>query len=50
VADSVNIRSRQIGETALAMMLERIARSELPVRDVRLQCELVVRDSCGAAS
>jgi DNA-binding LacI/PurR family transcriptional regulator len=41
--------TRQIGETALAMMLERIARPELPVRDVRLQCELIVRDSCGAA-
>lgn len=39
----------QIGETALAMMLERIARPGLPLRDVRLQCELVVRDSCGPA-
>ena len=42
--------TRQIGETALAMMLERIARPELPVRDVRLQCELIVRESCGATS
>lgn len=42
--------TRQLGETALAMMLERIARPELPVRDVRLQCELIVRDSCGAAT
>lgn len=40
--------TRAIGETALAMMLERIARPELPVRDVRLQCKLVVRESCGA--
>jgi DNA-binding LacI/PurR family transcriptional regulator len=31
------------------MMLERIARPELPVRDIRLQCELIVRDSCGAS-
>jgi DNA-binding LacI/PurR family transcriptional regulator len=41
--------TRQIGETALAMMLERIARPELPVRDIRLQCELIVRESCGSA-
>lgn len=40
--------TRQIGFTALAMMLERIARPDLPVRDVRLQCELVIRESCGA--
>jgi DNA-binding LacI/PurR family transcriptional regulator len=31
------------------MMLERIARPALPVRDVRLQCELVVRETCAAA-
>ncbi|MEX2123999.1 MAG: GntR family transcriptional regulator [Woeseia sp.] len=42
--------TQQIGETALAMMLERIARPDLPVRDIRLQCELIVRDSCGAAA
>jgi DNA-binding LacI/PurR family transcriptional regulator len=42
--------TRQIGETALAMMLERIKHPELPVRDIRLQCELIVRDSCGAAA
>jgi DNA-binding LacI/PurR family transcriptional regulator len=41
--------TRAIGETALAMMLERIARPALPVRDVRLQCELVVRETCAAA-
>jgi GntR family transcriptional regulator, arabinose operon transcriptional repressor len=40
--------TRQIGETALAMMLERIKHPELPVRDIRLQCELIVRNSCGA--
>jgi DNA-binding LacI/PurR family transcriptional regulator len=40
--------TRQIGETALAVMLERIARPALPVRDIRLQCELIVRESCGA--
>lgn len=39
--------TREIGETALATMLERITRPALPVRDIRLQCELVVRESCG---
>jgi len=42
--------ARQIGETALAMMLERIKYPELPVRDIRLQCELIVRDSCGSTT
>jgi GntR family transcriptional regulator, arabinose operon transcriptional repressor len=39
--------SRQIGEAALAAMLERIERSDLPTRDILLHCELVVRKSCG---
>lgn len=42
--------ARQIGETALAMMLERIKYPQLPVRDIRLQCELIVRDSCGSTT
>lgn len=41
--------TRQIGDAALGLMLERIARPDLPPRDVRLPCELVVRDSCGAS-
>jgi len=40
--------SRQIGDAALAAMLERVARRELPTRDILLHCELIVRDSCGA--
>ncbi len=40
--------SRQIGDAALATMLQRIARRDLPTRDVLLHCELVVRKSCGA--
>jgi len=39
---------RDIGETALRIMLERLDRPQMPARDVLLNCELVVRDSCGA--
>lgn len=39
--------ARQIGEAALSAMLERVARSHLPARDILLRCELVVRRSCG---
>jgi GntR family transcriptional regulator of arabinose operon len=37
--------TRQIGDTALMVMLERIARRDLPPRETRLHGELVVRDS-----
>jgi DNA-binding LacI/PurR family transcriptional regulator len=37
-----------IGEAALTTMLERVARRDLPTRDVLIHCELVVRQSCGA--
>jgi DNA-binding LacI/PurR family transcriptional regulator len=40
--------TREIGEAALAVMLERIARRDMVPREVRLSCELVVRESCGA--
>jgi DNA-binding LacI/PurR family transcriptional regulator len=40
--------SRQIGEAALGAMLERVARQGLPARDILLDVELVVRESCGA--
>jgi DNA-binding LacI/PurR family transcriptional regulator len=39
---------RDIGRVALGIMLERIANPDLPVRDVLLGCELMVRQSCGA--
>jgi len=42
--------TRQIGHAALAAMLDRIARTDLPPRDILLHCELVVRESCGAAN
>jgi GntR family transcriptional regulator, arabinose operon transcriptional repressor len=40
--------TQQIGDVALGVMLERVARSDFPPRDVLLHCELVVRESCGA--
>jgi DNA-binding LacI/PurR family transcriptional regulator len=40
--------TRQIGAEALATMLERIERPDLPIRDVLLHGELVVRRSCGS--
>lgn len=40
--------SREIGDAAIAAMLERVARAELPPRDILLHCQLVVRESCGA--
>ena len=42
--------TQQIGDAALGVMLERVARRDLPPRDVLLHCELVVRESCGARS
>jgi GntR family transcriptional regulator of arabinose operon len=38
---------REIGVAAVAAMLERIAAPEMPIRDILLDCTLVVRDSCG---
>ena len=42
--------ARRLGDVALVTMLERLARPDLPPRDIRLHCELIVRKSCGAAS
>jgi len=39
---------REIGVAAAAAMLERVAMSDMPTRDILLDCTLVVRDSCGA--
>jgi GntR family transcriptional regulator, arabinose operon transcriptional repressor len=39
---------REIGETALKVMLERLDRPQLPARDILLNCELVIRVSCGS--
>lgn len=39
---------QQIGEAAMAAMLERRAHPERPARDIFVQCPLVVRQSCGA--
>jgi DNA-binding LacI/PurR family transcriptional regulator len=40
--------ARQIGATALAAMLDRVAGADLPTRDILLHGRLVVRRSCGA--
>jgi GntR family transcriptional regulator, arabinose operon transcriptional repressor len=37
----------EIGEMAVQLMLSRIANPSMPARDVLLDCELVVRESCG---
>ncbi len=39
---------RAIGEAAMNAMLERVARPSAPVRDILVECRLVVRKSCGA--
>jgi GntR family transcriptional regulator, arabinose operon transcriptional repressor len=41
---------RDIGEAAMRVMLERLARPHMPARDLLLECNLVVRESCGANS
>lgn len=37
----------QLGEVALSMMLTRVAQPDMAAHDIRLRCELVVRESCG---
>jgi DNA-binding LacI/PurR family transcriptional regulator len=39
---------QNLGKVAISVMLERIANPELPAREVLLNCDLVVRRSCGA--
>jgi DNA-binding LacI/PurR family transcriptional regulator len=41
--------TRELGAAALAAMLDRIARPDLPTRDILLHGELIVRESCGAS-
>jgi GntR family transcriptional regulator of arabinose operon len=38
---------REIGEAALRVMLQRLAHPKMPAQEVLLDCELVVRESCG---
>jgi GntR family transcriptional regulator, arabinose operon transcriptional repressor len=42
--------TREIGDAALSLMLERIARKDLRPREIRLHGTLVVRESCGAST
>ena len=37
----------EMGEMAIHLMLSRIAKPDLPARDLLLDCKLVVRESCG---
>jgi GntR family transcriptional regulator, arabinose operon transcriptional repressor len=39
---------REIGAAAVGAMLARIARPDMPVRDILLDSKLVIRESCGA--
>jgi DNA-binding LacI/PurR family transcriptional regulator len=39
---------REIGRAALRVLLERLAHPKMPARDVLLDCELVIRRSCGS--
>jgi len=40
---------KDIGRTALAIMMDRISNPDSPARDVLLGCQLIVRQSCGAS-
>ncbi len=42
--------AEQMGDIAMKMMLERVADPALAPRHVMLSCELIVRESCGAAA
>ena len=39
----------EMGDAALGAMLQRVARQDLPARDILLDCRLIVRESCGTA-
>jgi DNA-binding LacI/PurR family transcriptional regulator len=39
---------REIGEAAMAAMLERVERPAMLPRDILVACRLVIRESCGA--
>ncbi|HXE13976.1 MAG TPA: GntR family transcriptional regulator [Bryobacteraceae bacterium] len=39
---------QEIGAAAMAVMLDRLHRPSAPTRDVLLDCEVIVRQSCGA--
>jgi GntR family transcriptional regulator of arabinose operon len=39
---------REIGMAAMAAISERVANPDMPIRDILLDCKLVIRNSCGA--
>jgi DNA-binding LacI/PurR family transcriptional regulator len=40
----------EIGATAMSVLLDRLKRPDMPARDVLLECEIVVRQSCGTGN
>jgi GntR family transcriptional regulator of arabinose operon len=40
---------QELGAAAMDLMLDRLERPDAPARDVLLNCELIVRQSCGAS-
>lgn len=42
--------TREMGAAAFAAMLDRVTRPDLPARDILLQTEVIVRQSCGAGN
>lgn len=45
---TINQPCREIGETALHLMFDRIEHPHMPAREVWVDCRLVVRESCGS--
>jgi len=41
---------REIGEAALRVMLQRLEHPKMPAQELLLDCELVIRESCGTAT
>jgi GntR family transcriptional regulator, arabinose operon transcriptional repressor len=41
---------REIGEAALRLMLQRLTYPKMPAQELLLDCQLVIRQSCGATS
>ena len=46
-ADGLHQPCQQIGNAAMAATLDRLENPTAPTRDVLLDCELIVRQSCG---
>jgi GntR family transcriptional regulator of arabinose operon len=40
---------QDIGKVAMATMFERLNNPDLPIREISLNCRLVIRESCGSS-